>query len=74
MSREIEIAKLRESFESSCYEIVGRLNGWGDISWNIFDYPSLSYENAYSNACWQSFLKGADPRFNFAVSETEGKL
>jgi alpha-glucosidase (family GH31 glycosyl hydrolase) len=56
--REQEIDTQREAFESSCRGIVADLTGWGDENWNAFNYDEVEYLNAWTNACWQSYIKG----------------
>lgn len=59
--RELEIDTAREQFEESCVDFVASLAGWDSImskeAWR-FDYDDVCYLNAYTNSCWQSYIKG----------------
>jgi len=56
--RKLEIDDAREHFEISCGGIVASLTGWGDENRFAFDYDEVEYLNAWTDACWQSYIKG----------------
>lgn len=59
--RESEIDSERERFEVACSEIIARLTGWDDIANGAafcFNYDDVSYSNTWTDACWQSYIKG----------------
>lgn len=59
--REAEIDEQREAFENSCRDVVANLTGWDDIINGkafAFDYDDVEYLNAWTDACWQSYIKG----------------